>query len=73
MVRDPVCGMKIEEGSAAATSSFGGETYFFCALGCKAAFDREPLRYSTDRRGNHSSIVSEPRNQDTSNNHKERR
>ncbi|MEM3396347.1 MAG: YHS domain-containing protein [Thermoplasmata archaeon] len=27
------------------TSIYKGKTYYFCALGCKKAFDREPQRY----------------------------
>lgn len=45
MAKDPVCGMDVEEGKAAATSSHGGKTYYFCSVGCKEAFDKEPQRY----------------------------
>jgi YHS domain-containing protein len=45
MAKDPVCGMKVEESKAAATSDYKGQTYFFCAKGCKAAFDKEPEKY----------------------------
>ncbi len=43
--RDPVCGMMVEEDRAAATSVYKGVTYYFCARGCKAAFDRDPEKY----------------------------
>lgn len=43
--RDPVCGMMVEEDHAAATSVYKGVTYYFCAQGCKVAFDREPEKY----------------------------
>jgi len=42
---DPVCGMDVEPEEAAATSVYRGQTYYFCAQGCKIAFDREPERY----------------------------
>lgn len=45
MARDPVCGMTVDEENAAATSEYKGKTYYFCAPGCKAAFDRNPEKY----------------------------
>jgi len=45
MARDPVCGMDVEEQKAAATSSYRGQTYHFCARACKEAFDRDPEKY----------------------------
>jgi Cu+-exporting ATPase len=45
MVIDPVCHMEVEEGSAAATSEYKGDTYYFCAVGCKKAFDQDPEKY----------------------------
>jgi len=45
MVKDPVCGMEIEEKSAAGKSVFQGKTYYFCSPGCKKDFDKEPLKY----------------------------
>jgi len=47
MVRDPVCGMEIDEKKAAASSVYKGQTYFFCSQGCKSAFDKEPEKYLT--------------------------
>jgi YHS domain-containing protein len=46
MVRDPVCHMLIEAEHAAATSEYEGKTYYFCALGCKTEFDRDPEKYA---------------------------
>lgn len=45
MTKDPVCNMTVDEGSAAATSEYKGKKYFFCAAGCKKAFDEEPMKY----------------------------
>ncbi len=45
MAKDPVCGMEVDEKKAAATSIHNGQTYYFCAKGCKNAFDKEPGKY----------------------------
>jgi YHS domain-containing protein len=45
MAIDPVCGMEVEEKSAAATYEYQGKTYYFCAPGCKTAFEKDPEKY----------------------------
>ena len=45
MVKDPVCGMQIDEKTAAGSSQYRGETYYFCAPVCKARFDASPASY----------------------------
>src|SRR5574337_891622 len=45
MVRDPVCGMTIDEADAAATSRHDGRTIYFCAARCKEKFDAAPEKY----------------------------
>ncbi len=45
LVRDVVCGMMIEPSGAAATSTYQGATYYFCADSCKASFDAKPGAY----------------------------
>lgn len=45
MAKDPVCGMEVKEEEAAATSVYKGTTYYFCAPGCKTAFDENPEEY----------------------------
>jgi len=44
-VKDLVCGMMIDPQTAAATSEYKGQTYYFCARGCKVAFDKDPEKY----------------------------
>lgn len=44
-VHDLVCGMDIDPVTAAGFSEYNGETYYFCSLGCKKAFDKEPEKY----------------------------
>ncbi len=45
MAKDPVCRMECDEKTAVATSEYEGKTYYFCAVGCKKAFDTEPEKY----------------------------
>ena len=45
MTEDPVCKMTVDEKKAAATSTYKGKTYYFCAKGCKDKFDKEPTKY----------------------------
>ena len=45
MAIDPVCGMEVDEKKAAAKSDFRGKTYYFCAVGCKKSFDKNPKKY----------------------------
>jgi Cu+-exporting ATPase len=45
MAIDPVCKMEVEESKAAATSEYKGKKYYFCAVGCKKAFDKDPEKY----------------------------
>jgi Cu+-exporting ATPase len=45
MVKDPVCGMMIDPEKAAAKSEYEGKTHYFCAPGCKVAFDKDPEKY----------------------------
>jgi Cu+-exporting ATPase len=44
-VVDPVCHMTIEDSEAAATSTYKGETYYFCSRPCKEDFDKDPEAY----------------------------
>lgn len=53
---DPVCGMKVDPGTARYKTSLDGKSYAFCAEGCKLAFDRDPGLYlSPDRRASEPS------------------
>ena len=45
MAKAPVCGMDVDEKTAPAKTEYKGKTYYFCALGCKVAFEKEPERY----------------------------
>lgn len=45
MAKDPVCNMTVDEKKAAATSTYKGKTYYFCAVGCKVAFEQGPEKF----------------------------
>lgn len=46
-VKDPVCGMMVDDKGAAATSEYNGQRYFFCSKDCKLEFDENPTDYAT--------------------------
>ena len=45
MAIDLVCKMVVDEKKASATSEYKGQKYYFCAMGCKKAFDKDPEKY----------------------------
>jgi YHS domain-containing protein len=45
MAVDPVCMMQVDEKKAKHKSVYKGKTYYFCAPGCKIAFDENPEQY----------------------------
>lgn len=45
MAIDPVCKMEVDEKTAEWTFEYQGETYYFCAPGCKKAFEENPEEY----------------------------
>jgi len=47
---DPVCQMEVDEKKATATSEYKGKKYYFCAVGCKKAFDKDPEKYLKEKR-----------------------
>ncbi len=44
--KDPICGMTVDPKKAAATRTYQGRTYYFCAQGCARQFDADPKRYA---------------------------
>lgn len=42
---DPVCGMTVDIATAKYMSEYQGQFYYFCAAGCKSAFDKAPQSY----------------------------
>ena len=45
MEQDPVCGMRVDPNTARQTAEYQGRTYYFCAPGCKNAFEADPDKY----------------------------
>ena len=45
MAKDVVCGMEVDEATAEWKTEYKGETYYFCAPGCKRAFENDPEKY----------------------------
>jgi len=43
--------MEVEPAKAAATSEYQGQTYYFCAPGCKRSFDQDPEKYLKGQAG----------------------
>ena len=52
MAKDPVCGMMVDEKTAAGKSEYQGKTYYFCAAICKTKFDANPGNYVKGGAGN---------------------
>ncbi len=43
---DPVCDMQVDiRKPPGGTRDYDGETYYFCAPGCRVAFSKEPEAY----------------------------
>lgn len=47
--RDPVCGMAVTPGPQTPTSSFKGQTYYFCCRHCREKFEAQPEAYLRPR------------------------
>jgi YHS domain-containing protein len=45
MAIDPVCKMAVDPKTAAAKSTYKGETYYFCHINCKKKFDADPKKF----------------------------
>jgi len=45
MAKDPVCGMTVDEKTAAGKSDYKGQTYYFCSTSCKTQFDANPSKF----------------------------
>jgi YHS domain-containing protein len=42
---DPVCGMDVSLPDAKYTTCYQGISYYFCAEGCRRAFEKNPEKY----------------------------
>jgi len=57
---DPVCGMKVDPATAAASTCYNGTKIFFCAEGCKKAFETNPKAYTVAHRKGFSIAWAKP-------------
>ncbi len=49
---DPICGMAVDRAEAKAAgrvSTYEGRQFYFCAPGCKEAFDKDPAAHAKPR------------------------
>ena len=46
---DPVCGMQVRPSADSLRADFDGETYYFCAAGCRAKFTANPVAFLNPR------------------------
>jgi YHS domain-containing protein len=47
MVKDPVCGMNVDEKSAKIKVTYKGKDYYFCSASCKETFNKSTQKYVT--------------------------
>jgi len=47
IVKDPVCGVSLDEKTAIYKSIHGNRIYYFHSSGCQAEFVRDPTRYAS--------------------------
>jgi len=45
MMKDPVCGMMVDEKKASFKSEHDGNAFYFCSAACKTKFDGNPHKY----------------------------
>jgi Cu+-exporting ATPase len=45
MMKDPVCGMTVDETKTKLRSEHEGKVFYFCSASCKTTFDRDPHKY----------------------------
>ena len=48
-VIDPVCGMTVVADQTDILNTFRGQTYYFCAEGCRKAFEKNPQKFLISR------------------------
>ncbi|HXA85314.1 MAG TPA: heavy metal translocating P-type ATPase, partial [Candidatus Dormibacteraeota bacterium] len=49
IVKDPVCNMDVHPATAAGSSEYKGQTYYFCSPGCVTRFNADPEKYLAPR------------------------
>jgi Cu+-exporting ATPase len=49
ILKDPVCNMDVDPATAAGSSEYKGQTYYFCSDGCVKRFNAYPEKYLTPK------------------------
>lgn len=55
MAQDPVCKMTVDENTAEGKTEYKDKTYFFCSVGCKETFEKEPDKFTEESSGHEHS------------------
>jgi len=50
MAKDPVCGTDVDQQTSTQKTHYQGQTYYFCAPGCRKAFEARDPRSASPRR-----------------------
>jgi YHS domain-containing protein len=45
MMKDPICGMMVDEKKTKLKSDHEGQAFYFCSASCKQKFDSDPHKY----------------------------
>jgi len=45
MVKDPVCGMDVDEKTATYKTVYENKVYYFCSVTCQSEFNKHPEKY----------------------------
>ena len=45
MMKDPICGMIVDEKKTSLKSEHEGQTFYFCSGSCQKKFDSDPHKY----------------------------
>lgn len=48
LVKDPICGMSVNPGTARYKSDYEGKTYYFCSASCAERFQANPREYTME-------------------------
>jgi YHS domain-containing protein len=63
MAKDLVCSMDVDEKTAKYKTIYQGKYYYFCAPGCKKAFEANPQKYvsGSPENSEHTSCCGGPK------------
>jgi len=48
MVKDPVCGMEVDEKTALHKSLYTNNVFYFCSTTCETEFKKNPVKYAQE-------------------------